>query len=85
MKTMCPPSYHHNRFMATHALGHMMYSCHKAIVAITGRGHCFHDYTYIIYNNMKTKMIAHINDVLYNEMKYECLKNESNYFVTCNL
>ena len=25
MKTMSPPSYHHNRFVATHALGHMMY------------------------------------------------------------
>ena len=25
MKTMCPPGYHHNCFMATHALGHMMY------------------------------------------------------------
>ena len=25
MKTMCPPAYHHNGFMATHALGHMMY------------------------------------------------------------
>ena len=26
MKTMCPPGYHHNGFVATHALGHMMYS-----------------------------------------------------------
>ena len=25
MKTMCPPGYHHNSFVATHALGHMMY------------------------------------------------------------
>ena len=25
MKTMCPPGYHHNRFVATHALGHMMW------------------------------------------------------------
>ena len=25
MKTMCPPSYHHNGFVATDALGHMMY------------------------------------------------------------
>ena len=25
MKTMCPSSYHHNSFVATHALGHMMY------------------------------------------------------------
>ena len=40
---------------------------------------------------MKTKMMAHINDVLYNEMCYimcyimkcEWLKSESNCFVTC--
>ena len=25
MKTMCPTGYHHNGFVATHALGHMMY------------------------------------------------------------
>ena len=25
MKTMCPPGYHHNGFVATHALGYMMY------------------------------------------------------------
>ena len=25
MKAMCPPGYHHNGFMATHAFGHMMY------------------------------------------------------------
>ena len=25
MKAMCPPGYHHNGFVATHALGHMMY------------------------------------------------------------
>ena len=25
MKTMCPPGYHHNGFVATHALGNMMY------------------------------------------------------------
>ena len=24
MKTMCSPDYHHNGFMATHALRHMM-------------------------------------------------------------
>ena len=54
MKTMCPPGYHHNGFVATHAFGHMMYglmvghmSGHKAIVVITGRAHCFHDYIYI--------------------------------------
>ena len=58
MKTMCPPNYHHSGFVATHALGHMMYirvatepsesmSCHKAIAVITKRAHCFHDYIYI--------------------------------------
>ena len=25
MKIMCPPGYHHNGFVATHALGHMIY------------------------------------------------------------
>ena len=25
MKTMCSPGYHHNGFVATHVLGHMMY------------------------------------------------------------
>ena len=25
MKTMCPPGYQQNGFVATHALGHMMY------------------------------------------------------------
>ena len=25
MKLMCPPGYHHNNFVPTHALGHMMY------------------------------------------------------------
>ena len=50
MKTMCPPGYHHNGFVATHALGHVpkCMSCHKAIVVITGRAHCFHDCIYIL-------------------------------------
>ena len=39
IKTMCPPSYHHNGFVA---LLKCM-SCHKVIVVITGRAHCFHD------------------------------------------
>ena len=25
MKTVCSPSYHHNGFVATHALGHIIY------------------------------------------------------------
>ena len=47
-KTMCPPGYHHNGLVATHAhLVPKCMSCHKAIVVITGRAHCFHDYIYI--------------------------------------
>ena len=41
MKTICPPNYHHNGFVATHALGH------KAIVVIPGRAHYLHDCIYI--------------------------------------
>ena len=38
MKTMCPPGYHHNGFVATHALGHMMYGC--AQVHELAQSHC---------------------------------------------
>ena len=29
MKTMCPPGYYHSGFVATHALGHMIYCSTK--------------------------------------------------------
>ena len=35
-KTMCPPGYHHNRFVATHALEHMMY-CYTLLVPMNQR------------------------------------------------
>ena len=54
MKTMCPPGYHHNGFCGNsctwaHDVHHVpkCMSCHKAIVVITGRAHCFHDCIYI--------------------------------------
>ena len=61
MKTMYRPGYHYNGFVATHPFGHIIYvfhdihdfkvpqcmNCHKAIVLITGRAHCFHDCIYI--------------------------------------
>ena len=28
---MCPPGYHHNSFVATHALGHMMYGLYNTV------------------------------------------------------
>ena len=44
MKAMCPPSYHHNSFVATHALGHMMYGCIYVYIYI---------YIYKLYNIYK--------------------------------
>ena len=35
------------------------------------------------YIHMKTKMMAHIKEKLSYIMKYEWLKNDSKYFVTC--
>ena len=43
MKTMCPPGYHHNGFVTTHALGHMMYGCNRtscAQVHELSQSHC---------------------------------------------
>ena len=40
MKTMCPLSYHHNGFVATLALGHMMYGTSFAQVHELPQSHC---------------------------------------------
>ena len=34
---MCPPGYHHNGFVASHALGHMMYG-YTLLVPMNQRG-----------------------------------------------
>ena len=34
MKTMCPPGYHHNGIVVTHALGHMMYGYDHLYICI---------------------------------------------------
>ena len=39
MKTMCPPGYHHNGFVATHALGHI-YRTSCAQVHELPQSHC---------------------------------------------
>ena len=76
IKPMYPPSYHHNGFMATHTLGYMMHSCaqvhvpkfmncHKTIVVITKRAHCFHDCIYIFISIFKLIYIKFINDLFF--------------------
>ena len=40
MKTMCPPGYHHNGFVATDALGHMMNRKSCAQVHELPQSHC---------------------------------------------
>ena len=64
MKTMCPPSYHRNCLVTTHALGHTWayhvpkcMSCLQAIVVIIGRAHCFHDCIYIKTFMVKNPLI----------------------------
>ena len=37
MKRKCPPGYHHNGFVATHALGHMTYAW----------GHCLYAFSWL--------------------------------------
>ena len=63
MKTMCPPGYHYNDFVATHALGHMIYG----ILVITWRAHCFHDsiYIYIYTTPIKCYIARALNDFLW--------------------
>ena len=51
MKKMCPHDYHHNGFVPTHALGHMMY---------------IYTYKYIyIYTNVYTYIYIHICIYIY--------------------
>ena len=57
MKTMSPPGYHHNGFVATHAHVPKCMSCHKAIVVITGKAHCFHDNIY--YGHLASVRFEH--------------------------
>ena len=47
MKTMRPPGYHHDGVVATHALGHMMYSLRSEHFVY--RGSLMTTYVYIIY------------------------------------
>ena len=38
---------------------HKCMSCHKAIVVITGRAHCFHDNIYIYYAHLASVRFEH--------------------------
>ena len=51
MKTMCPPGYHHNGFVATDALGHIMYDYTLLVMYITVHN-CVY-ITEVILNNIK--------------------------------
>ena len=74
METICPPGYHHNGFMATHALGDMMYihpSCFCEIWAL-----CVlwitsdHLYKYIHYINIYTHTNTHTHTHIYIYIQY---------------
>ena len=70
MKTIYVPDYQQSCFVATHGthVHHMSkcMSCHKAIVMITHRAHCIHDYIYVTYVHMYIYVVyiyAHIGSV----------------------
>ena len=46
MKTMCPPGYHPNGFVTTHALGHMMYG-YTLLVPMNQRVLNIYTYMYV--------------------------------------
>ena len=48
MKTMCSPGYHHNGFVATHALGHMMYIIYSILYIYWQKYKLVHYIEYII-------------------------------------
>ena len=54
MKTMCPPGYHHNGFVATHALGHMMYGFVYIYIYKLALYAFFRNASYIYIFNEKT-------------------------------
>ena len=48
MKTMCPPGYHHNGFVAIHALGHMKHSvCRGSLMTTYMTTYIPYKYIYI--------------------------------------
>ena len=56
MKTICPPGYHHSGFVATHALGDIMYT-HPALCVLWITSD--HLYKYINYINIYTHTSTH--------------------------
>ena len=56
MKTMCPPGYHYNGFVATYTLGHIMYVIKCKIYIY------IHIYIYIY--NMKTVKIWKLHETI---------------------
>ena len=74
METICPPGYHHNGFVATHAFGDMMYihpSCFceiwwLCVLWITSD----HLYKYIYYINIYTHTNTHTYIYIYNIIIY---------------
>ena len=48
MKTRCRPGYHDNGFVATHALGHMMYG--YTLLVPMNIYICIYIYIYILYS-----------------------------------
>ena len=55
MKTMCPSGYHHNGFVATHALGYMVCVCVCVCV-------CVYIYMYIMHFSLRLTELIKVNN-----------------------
>ena len=65
MKAMCPPGYHRNGFVATHALGHMMYMMYRHMMP--------HKY---VYTNIYIYICAYMRNIYMNIYK-KCEKGSN--------
>ena len=88
MKTMCPPGYHHNGLVATHAFGHMMYiyiyryiyiypACYIYHIYIIDISYIYHIYIYIY---MIYLFISRSKSVLKATIVKETKKSSRSYF-----
>ena len=53
MKTMCPPGYHHNGFVANHALGHMTVAVVFSDIVTTSIGSIFQYFESVLFLHTK--------------------------------
>ena len=72
MKTLCPPGYHHNGFVATHAHGHMMYG-YTLLVQVNQR----------VFNKQSKERNSTKFSLCTCSLKVVRTKQRTNFFLMC--